>query len=121
MSDHLTDQELRIELGMHSTPLGGIKDADHEWFLGLLSISKRHPSFRSGFSHPLHVESVFRKQWFDIDGRCGWAVIFDTRPIEPTYFAGWVPAEREVEVDKWIAFLNGEIRKRLEENDPHEL
>jgi hypothetical protein len=31
------------------------------------------------------------------------------------YTAGWVPPEREAELDGWIAFLNAEIAKRIEE------
>ena len=38
-------------------------------------------------------------------------------PPSPTYddqfFAGWVPVEREADLDGWIAFLNNEIAKRL--------
>ena len=117
MSERLTDQDLRTELGMHSTPLEGIKDTDHEWFLGLLSISKHYPLFRSGYGHPLRPESAFRKQWFDIDGRRGWAVTFHTSGDPSDYFAGWVPPERELDADEWIFFLNAEIRQRLSDED----
>jgi hypothetical protein len=64
-------------------------------------------------------EPRFYKQFFDVDGTRGFAAIFRAvdPPPSPTYsaeyFVGWVPPEREGELDIWIAFLNKEIANRL--------
>jgi hypothetical protein len=122
MSRSYTTEDLRVFLRFHSQPLGGIEETEHEWWLGSLSLSKHHPTFRSGYSHQLEPNSTFRKRWFDpteFSPRC-WVVIFqafdpnETNPEPPEYLVGWVPPEREQELDKWLAFLNGEIANRLD-------
>jgi hypothetical protein len=117
----ITTADIELLLDLHRLPLDKIEESGHEWWLGSLSISKQHREFRSGFGHSLQSESGFRKQWFEFDdGRRGWAAIFQAfdpnspNPELPEYFLGWVQPEREHELDQWIAFLNSEIRKRLQ-------
>lgn len=112
MSDRMTDDELRIDLGLNASPLTGVTDTDQEWWIGPLSLSKHYPGFRVGWGHPLPLGAKFVKQWFDLDGHRGCAVLFVSMGTPPLYFTGWVPPEREGDADKWIAFLNDEIAKR---------
>lgn len=120
MNRPYSNDDLRILLGAHPEPLAGVEETDDEWWLGRLSVNKKCPEFRSGYSHSLQPESKFRKQWFEFrDGRKGWVAIFQLfdpaspNPAPPEYLAGWVMADREPDLDKWIEFLNAEIRDRL--------
>ena len=113
------DADIRAALYIENTPLAGIEETEHEWWLNAWSLNKKYASFRSGHSHPLRPEAHFYKQFFDVDGRQGFAAIFRAvdPPPSPTYsgqyFVGWVPPEREAELDGWVSFLNAEIAKRL--------
>jgi hypothetical protein len=92
-----------------------------EWFLGTFSIDKHEACFRIGWTYPLQPASRLYGRWFELAdlGLSGWAIIFRiTDPIgEPTgtyeIFVGWVPAARRADADRWIDFLNSEIRNRL--------
>ena len=113
------DADIRAALYLRPASLAELSETEHEWWLGSLSLDKRHPTFRLDYSQPLHPESRFYKQLFDLDGRRGIAAIFRAvePPPSPKYradiFVGWVPPEREAELNEWLAFLNGEIAKRL--------
>lgn len=112
MNNELTDEEIRVELRLNSSPLSGIKDTEQEWHIGPLSLSKHYEGFRVGFSHPLPNGALFLKQRFDVDGRRGCAILFKSMGDPPLYFTGWVPLEREDEADRWIEFLNDEVARR---------
>jgi len=105
--------------------LAGIKETESKWMLGPMSVSKRKAQGGTSWESAFDSTTAFRKDWFefpDIDKR-GWAIIFRNYthrdrlgelPIE--YVAGWVPPDRAARADEWIAFMNGEIQKRLAEH-----
>jgi len=62
---------------------------------------------------------MFFKQWFDLEGARGWAIVFRSMGAPPLYFTGWVPPGQESAADQWIEFLNGEIEKRHAGIDSH--
>lgn len=104
-------------------PTAGIRDTGDSWGLDVgPRINKRRATFTDGFGYDLHPKSHFYKRWFDFPetNKRGWAVIFQVAPPGEKwarmseYFAAWVPPEREADADRWIEFLNGEIRKRLD-------
>jgi hypothetical protein len=112
----LPEDELRTGLRMKRAPLVGVEETENEWWIGTISISRHHAFWRSGHAHPLRRDARFYKQWFDLGGHRGWAVVF--RPQDPPvpkvgdYFVGWVDANREADVDGWLTLLNGEIVAR---------
>lgn len=116
----LPEQDLRTGLRLQCEPLVGVEETEHEWWLGMISIGKRHPAWRSGHAHPLRADARFYTQRFDLEGRSGCAVVF--RPQDPPatnvgdYFVGWVEASREADAERWVAFLNGEIAARTASN-----
>lgn len=116
----LPEQDIRTGLRLKREPLTGLEESEHEWWLGMFSIGKRHAVWRSGHAHPLTQGACFYKQWFDFGDRSGWAVAF--RPQDPPapnvgdYFVGWVEPGRESDVDHWLTFLNNEIAARTAPN-----
>lgn len=100
--------------------LKGIHETDYEWFLGTLSIDKRHPSFRIGWGFGLSLSSRFRKEPFTVAGQERVAAIFhqfdgaEHDKEDEEILVGWVEKTREAELDAWIAFLNGEIAERVQ-------
>jgi len=92
-----------------------LHDAGDEWFLGTFSIHKFAPMFRIGWGFDLAPESHLLRRWFELPdlGVKGWAIIFHNADPHGEIFVGWVPPERKDAADRWIAFLNGEIRDRL--------
>lgn len=116
-----TSEHIGVMLGMYSDPLLRIGETDTEWKLGTFSLDKYQPIFRIGYGGGLTSESRFRKQWFDISEKnvSGWAAIFRSFDIgrkgdgPEEFFVGWVPPEREADIDVWISFLNEEVAKRL--------
>ena len=125
MTAIVTDESIRILLGGScETPLSGIKETPAVWDLGGLRIKRRYPEWVAGFARDLYPQSHFYKRWFALPttAQRGWAVIFQVRPVAEAapdqkveYLAGWVQPERADEADRWIEFLNSEIRKRLQE------
>jgi hypothetical protein len=119
-----TNDDIRVELRLKPRQLSGIEESEHEWFIGVIGISKHHSIFQCHYAHDLHASSQFYKQWFDLEERRGWAILF--RAFEPKpepgqpdeYFAGWVSPERGAEVDQWLIFLNQEIANRLSHKQP---
>lgn len=93
------------------------------WDFGRLVLVKGYPQFEeSDLPVDLMPEAAFRKVRFDFpeDNLRGFAAVLSyTRETDPAYtregdriyeaFAGWVPPEREQELDEWIAFLNRDI------------
>jgi hypothetical protein len=128
MSVTLTDDELRMELDFNRNPLEQIKETETEWLLGTWTLSKSHRTWRVGYAHPLVAGASFRTFPFDLDGRRGVAVFFESADEPPWIFAGWVPPERAREAEKWVEFLNSEIANRLADRpagenrtyDPHD-
>jgi hypothetical protein len=108
----LTDKDMRIAVRLYSA-LDKLDQDDHWWRLGVVHVSKKHPHYAAGYSHPLDPTSSFRAQPFDLDGRRGVALVFATAGDPGEYFAGWVPPEREAEAKAWVATLNAEIQQRL--------
>ena len=120
MNRALTMEDLRGRLALHSTPLEGIVDTDYEWNLGQLSIHKRLPEFRIGYGDHLGPDSKLYKFPFEFGTtQRGVAVVFQAFAIDsqltdhPEYVIGWVPTERENELEYWIEFLNAEIAMRV--------
>jgi len=114
----VTDDAIRTMVKLEA-PLTDIKDDGADWQLGPLHVSHREASGGMGWRQRFHPATRLRKQWFSLpDGSRGWAVIYrwedrgpDGAPVE--YAVGWVQPERETDVDRWIAFLNDEIQKRV--------
>jgi len=109
----LTDDELRMELDFNRNPLDQIKETSSEWVLGTWSLSKSDRTWRVGYAHPLVAKATFRTFPFDVDGKRGVALFFESGDEPPWIFAGWVPPNRAKEAESWAAFLNGEIANRL--------
>lgn len=128
MSVTLTDEEIRTELYFHTNPLVQIKEAKDEWWLGTWSLSKFDRTWRVGYGHALVAGAAFRTFTFDIDGKRGIGVLFESANEPPWYMAGWVQPERAKEAEAWVAFLNSEIANRLADRpagenttyDPHD-
>lgn len=124
MSYDVDDRLIRALLGgTRRSPLDGLHDNGDEWMLGTFGILKRRASYSDGWVHNLRPESRFYKRWFEfpeIHAR-GWAIIFRIfDPIgEPKQeyesFPGWVQPGNEEAADRWIAFLNDQIKARLRE------
>lgn len=119
----LTDNQMRIFLqGGDKRPMEFIRETAATYaFDSGLSISRKFAHFSDGFGSALRAESHFYKRAFDFPdlGVKGYALVFRVyRPMgQPgqvaEYLAGWVPLDRETDVDGWVAFLNAEIRDRL--------
>ena len=128
MSVKLTDEELRTELDWHRKPLTQIKENANEWVLGTWSLSKSHRTWRVGYAHPLVAGAKFRTYPFDIDGKRGVGVLFESAGDPPSYMTGWVESQRADEAARWVEFLNSEIANRLADRpagknttyDPHD-
>lgn len=125
-TNELTDARLRFILSeLFSSPIDGLRSGSSYWMLGLVGIGKNAPRFTNGFHPRLWPESRLYRRWFDFPdlGKKGWAIILrvwdeGSSPKSPgvyDQFPGWVPPERVKEADQWIAFLNQEIRDRLQE------
>ena len=124
MSHQTTDDTIRILMGGSlSKPCTGLHETGGHWGLGTSSvrISKRAPTFTAGFNWQLVPGSHFYMRWFDFAdlARRGWAIIFQVHaPDEPghkpaEYACAWVPPEMKADAERWLDFLNGEIRDRL--------
>jgi hypothetical protein len=124
----LTDDELRMELDFNRKPLTQIQETANEWLLGTWTLAKSHRTWRVGYAHPLVTGAAFRTIPFDIDGKRGVAVFFESAGEPPWIFTGWVEPGRASEAARWVEFLNGEIAKRLADQpagenttyDPHD-
>jgi hypothetical protein len=126
MSGEYTETEIRRQ-AVPSFPIDDLEENATGWSLGIISLSKAHPVFSYGFSGSLNHDSRFRKQSFTFaSGAAAVALIFrrsdhagkDGNAEE--WFCGWVPPEREPEADRWIKFLNNELRWRLVEKRERE-
>ncbi|MGE0401922.1 MAG: hypothetical protein AB7T06_34785 [Kofleriaceae bacterium] len=101
-------------------PLDSLRETVGEWQLGTFGLSRRSPTFRKGYSGKLTDASRFRKQVFGptAHGRSGVALIFrhfDSSPQQDhpsEYLVGWVPREREAQLDQWMDFMSAELLKR---------
>lgn len=115
----ITDDTIRLLLD--SKQIENLREDPDSWRLGTFGILKRQPSFNNGWTFPLQATSRFYKRWFDLPdlGARGWVIIFRIfdpvgEPTEPyEQFPGWVPPERGGDADRWIEFLNAQIRARL--------
>lgn len=124
MSETVTNEIIKTLLrGSRRAPLDGLHETGDAWSLGSsVRIDKRYPLFSDGFERDLLPSSHFYKRWFELaeHGQRGWAIVFQVFPPgtlpwpKAEYFAGWVPPERGDEADRWIEFLNNEIRDRLQ-------
>jgi hypothetical protein len=120
MNRPMTTEDVRDRLELHREPLDGIHEKEYQWDLGQVTISKKEPIFRVGYWEPLNSDSRFYKRPFDFGPTSrGTAAIFQvfdpmsSTPGKCEYLVGWVPPEREADLDRWIAFLNTEIAKRV--------
>ena len=105
----LTDNQMRIFLqGGDKHPMEFIKETAATYaFDSGLSISRKFAHFSDGFGSALRAESHFYKRAFDFPdlGVKGYALVFQVyRPMgQPgqvaEYLAGWVPLDRETDVD----------------------
>jgi hypothetical protein len=74
-----------------------------------------------GDLYPLRPATRWEKTWFELDtGAKGWAVWFHAPELalDGRSLCGWVPPEREVELTKWLTFLNAEIAKLVANAPP---
>lgn len=113
MSVPLTEEELLGELYFHPKPLSNVQDLEHEWLLGTWTLSKSHRTWRVGYGHPLMEGARLVTQPFDVDGKNGIAVVFESNGEPPWQMIGWVPTERVSQANDWVTFLNSEIDRRL--------
>jgi hypothetical protein len=130
MKGLLNDDTLK-DLILVRRPIDALTETDQFWLAGTLRLMKRRPHFHYGFGGTLTNDSLFRKQRFHYPEASaeGFALIllgFIHPSGEPEeFFAGWVPPEAEAEMDRWIAFLNRQIRLRLAgvgyDDDPERL
>lgn len=128
MSETVTDETIKTLLrGSRRAPLDGLHETGDAWSLGAsVRIDKRYPLFSDGLERDLLPTSHFYKRWFELaePGQRGWAIVFQVFPPgtlprpKAEYFVGWVPPERGDEADRWIEFLNHEIRDRLQRAKP---
>jgi len=125
----LTDEELRMELDFNRNPLEQIKESPAEWQLGTWSLAKGHRTWRVGYGHELVPGAVVRTLPFDLDGKRGVGLLFESHIVEPRWiFIGWVPSNRASDAEDWVKFLNSEIANRLADKpagknwtyDPHD-
>jgi len=104
------------------TPISGLReDDDYRYFGRGPGFHKRWPHYRLGWSCHLADGACFLKRPFDFPdlGKRGWAMIFQNfqPPGEDCeILLGWVPPEREREVDDWIAFMNAETQRLLRDD-----
>ena len=88
----LTDDELRSDLYLHPTPLDQVTETTHEWVIGTLTLHKSQRLWRVGYGYTLEGGEAFRTFVFDIDGRRGIGILFESRRPSPLSFVGWVDA-----------------------------
>jgi hypothetical protein len=114
-------------VGTHAI-LEGLTEDEHTWgYGGPVRIRKTRPYFDIGRQiFPLHPGTHFYKRAFttpdpkdasrEVRGVSLW---FEKYPRDPPVMGesitlcGWVPMDREAQLDEWIAFLNGKITERL--------
>jgi len=110
----LTDDELRMELDFNRKPLEQINETTTEWVLGQWSLAKTHRTWRVGYAHQLVPGATLRTFPFDIDGKSGIGMLFESAINQPPWiFVGWVPQAREKDIENWRTFLSDEMAKRL--------
>lgn len=113
----------RIRSSYRAKEISDLVEYEHEWLLNTFGIDRHEPYYRIGWSFGLRPESRLYLRWFELadEGVKGWAVVFRIfDPVgEPTtnyeLFVGWVPPARKADAERWVEFLNAEIRDRLEE------
>ncbi len=128
----LSDPQIRYMFEGQTEPVGEISDIaettdawgfrGRDW-MGTLWLSKEFAEYKlgpahdaSGSIHRLHGASCFGAQFFDypdLGPRArGWAIYF-WRDATRTTICGWVPADRETDLTRWIGHLNAVICARL--------
>lgn len=103
--------------------LDGPDETAETWQLGNVAIEHDAPRFRFGYTAPLTDRSHFRKLPFDLpeQGRRGIAAVLHVDG-DHEYLAGWVPPDREVDLEAWLAFLNGHLYEVVHHgHDPEHL
>lgn len=116
-----------VSVGSHAI-LKGLTEDEHGWsYGGPVRIRKSRPYYDVGQQlFPLHPGTHFYKRPFstpqpgepsrEVRGVALW---FEKYPKDPPVMGasitlcGWVPVDREAELDGWITFLNGKITERL--------
>lgn len=117
----ITEDRIRL-VALPSYPIVELKETSTSWVLGAISLSKTYPGFSYGFGGTLNHDSRFRKQPFTFaTGTPAIALIFRRCDVgaktglPEEWFCGWVPVDREREAERWVRFLNQELRWRLVE------
>jgi hypothetical protein len=108
-----SDEDLRSYLRLNRKPLAELSGDDEWWGLGPLQVSKKHATFRAGFSHPILATTRFVLQEFEVSEKKGCAVVLLSGGKPPAYFAGWVPMTRVGEAARWTDVLNETIQSVL--------
>ncbi len=108
--------------------LRGLSEDEQGWsYGGPVRIRKTRPYFDVGRElFPLHPGTHFYKRPFSTPDPAdptrevrGVSLWFEKFPMDPPKMGhsitlcGWVPSDREAELDGWITFLNGKITERL--------
>ncbi|MGM0574870.1 MAG: hypothetical protein ACQEXJ_03945 [Myxococcota bacterium] len=84
--------------------------------LGHVGIHRREPRWSFGYTSDLTDESHLRKERFTRPGgsEAVAAVLrVEETPVPTDYLAGWVPADEEERLDRWLAELNAHIHDLL--------
>lgn len=95
----------------------GLEELDFEWRLGMFSVYKDKPIVRMRYAFDLSDTACLRKVRSASSEPPLAAVIlhlFDHASdpaLSPEYLVGWVPLEREAELDQWLAFLNQHLQQ----------
>ena len=108
-----TKEELDTEMRIHMRPLEELKETNHEWVLGSLSLSKFTTTWRAGWGHPLLATSKWHAVPFTWLSTPMIALVFETGSTPPWYMAGWVHPMNAESAEQWASFLNAEIADRL--------
>jgi hypothetical protein len=115
----LLDDEALKPLVRTYPPMAPLEEKDQFWLVGQLRLFKHRPHFHYGFGGTLTQDSAFRTHRFSypdvpVDGVALILRGFVHASGEPEeFFAGWLPADHESELDRWTSFLNQQIAQRL--------
>ncbi len=128
MPEMTPDELVRFfhEEPVEALKIDGLVETEDTRYLGAVGLSLKQPLFSSilgfNFSGVLSDSARFWVQPLreDVEGRDGLAAIFrqfDSSKYQSTpedLVAGWVPPERALQLEAWVAEMNHHLRSLLE-------